>query len=203
MQRTRDYAIRSYLSKVGELSHSSTCYSSKYYRISYGDYEITVRLSDHFKSSISNYRYNIEIVNIGNNNYVLRLNTIGVTYSVSGTNILKYLKSILLVYPELEYAVNCFYKANKKYSDLLNDRTNKLSQALATINKNKEYSDMVDKVYEENKILRKKASEVNDLRNQLNQLKQNNAALKSKIKAIMKAKSAILSSFDSAEETLE
>lgn len=59
---------------------------------------------------------------------------------------------------------------------------------------------MVDKVYEENKILRKKASEVNDLRNQL---KQNNAALKSKIKAIMKAKSAILSSFDSAEETLE
>lgn len=62
---------------------------------------------------------------------------------------------------------------------------------------------MVDKVYEENKILRKKSSEVNDLRNQLNQLKQNNAALKSKIKAIMKAKSAILSSFDSAEETLE
>lgn len=78
MQRTRDYAIRSYLSKVGELSHSSTCYSSKYYRISYGDYEITVRLSDHFKSSISNY--NIEIVNIGNNNYVLILLELPIQY---------------------------------------------------------------------------------------------------------------------------
>lgn len=185
MVEKRDYAIRRYLSKVGKLTYSSAGYASRYYEIPYGGYTITVRLSDHLKTKISGYKYNIEIINIGNSNYIVHLTSIGSTYSVSGTNILKYIKSILLLYPEIEMAMKKFVNAAHKYSSLLDKNNIKLGKALSTIQKNKEYSNMVDEIYEENKSLKKKAYRMKNLEEQVKQLKSHNCNLKNKIKLLL------------------
>lgn len=149
----KDEALKRYLSKVSTSKSKSKSFSSRYYSIEYeGRKGILMRFSDHF-SDMPKPGVSIDLVKVSFNYYVMKLNKAGVSFCIDEKSILAYVKSILLVYPEISESMSQLISssaiARKEYANaaaLANKAKNKLKQR-------NEYIDMVDEIYDQNKSL--------------------------------------------------
>ena len=98
LNSAKDQAIKRYLSKVGTLERNSKLYKSRYYKVEYSkDLEIIIRFSDHFNSETKT-KSNINIIKTTNNLYIIKS---VITITLRENEILPYLKSLLLLFPEI------------------------------------------------------------------------------------------------------
>ena len=186
LKSKRDESIKRYLSKVGRLKHNSKNFPSRYYIITYNEkFEITVRFSDHFNDTVLARGISIDIVKTSLGFYTIRLVQIGITYTTTEDLVLSYLKSILLIYPEMSETVTAFRNAA---DTAVKTSTKALAEAAASrdkLNKKDEYINMVDAIYEENKALIKNITELRTKyaasENTINQISITNSALKKKV----------------------
>ena len=153
LKSKRDESIKRYLSKICTDKRNSTYTASKYYSINFNEnLKIIVRFSDHFRKKDSK-EVDIEIIKVSDF-YTLRVINAGISYTLEENVILPYLKSILLVYPELVRALTCFKVSSKKAINNANTMYNKLVIVEKKLNYKDEYIEMVDAIYEENKKLK-------------------------------------------------
>lgn len=112
LKSKRDESIKRYLARVGKLEHRSKLYNSVYYKVSYGeDIEIIVRFTDHFNTEVKTK--DVDIVKTSVGFYVIKTN-IGVSVTLGEDTIIPYLRSLLLVYPEVSSSMNTFINASQK-----------------------------------------------------------------------------------------
>ena len=143
----RDKSIKRYLSKIGKLKYSSISYSSKYYEIP--ELGLVIRFSDHFKN---NSDAQLEIIKHYQKFYTLKAN-FGFNLTCTEEHVLIYLKSFLLLWPELNDTVSSF----KKAADVAVDKRNRIQNALT----------LLDIKEEENKEQRQ---QIHTLNNQVDSL---------------------------------
>lgn len=152
LKSKKDEAIKRYLSKVGLKQHKSKNYSSRYYDISYGEKrEFIIRFSDHFSDNKPGIE--IDLVKTSLGYYVIKLVKVGTSFSVDENNVLAYLKSILLVYPEFREAMLSFKESADNAAKNYSIAANRAISAENRLKKRTEYMDMVDEIYEQNKRL--------------------------------------------------
>lgn len=173
LKSKRDESIKRYLSKVGKLMHDSKHFSSKYYTITYGEgVELIVRFSDHFHRGDTNKSIGLEIIKTSLGFYTIRVLNAGISYTVVEDLVLHYLKSILLIYPEMDSTMSSYRESSKIAVQTANKAMQKAAISEAKLNKRDEYIEMVDDIYEENKALHKKVDTLqgalNDVQNRLN-----------------------------------
>lgn len=173
LKSKRDESIKRYLSKVGKLSHNSKHFSSRYYTISYGeDIELLVRFSDHFHRGDTNKSIGLEIIKTSLGFYTIRVLNAGISYTVVEDLVLPYLKSILLLYPEMDSTMSSYRESSKIAVRTANKAMQKAAVAESKLNQRDEYIDMVDSVYEENKNLQMQVNSLQgvlkDTQNKLN-----------------------------------
>lgn len=155
LKSKRDESIKRYLSKIGELKHDSKHFSSRYYIINYGEEaKLIVRFSDHFHDESMSKKIDIEIVKTSLRFYTIRILKAGVSYTITEDLVMSYIKSILLIYPEINNSLAALREATKSALKTSVQATQKASTLEARLNKRDEYIDMVDEIYEENKKLR-------------------------------------------------
>ena len=147
LNSNRDKSIKRYLSKIGKLKHSSISYSSKYYEIP--ELGLVIRFSDHFKN---NSDAQLEIIKHYQKFYTLKAN-FGFNLTCTEEHVLIYLKSFLLLWPELNDTVSNF----KKAADTAVDKRNRIQNALT----------LLDIKEEENKEQRQ---QIHTLNNQVDSL---------------------------------
>lgn len=119
-----------------------------------------VRFSDHFSKDNSKVGA-IEIIKISGF-YTIRLISLGVSYTLDENSVLPYLKSILLIYPELINTVTGLRAASNKAISDTSKMYNKLLTAEKQLNFKDEYIEMVDAIYEENKKLKTDNTNLNN-----------------------------------------
>ena len=181
----RDRSIKRYLSKISSSKFSASYYSSFYYYIEYNEeVKIKVRFSDHFHDEKGRLDIKIDIIKTSFGFYTIKLITAGLSYTVNEDNVLPYIKSILLLYPEFNDTLTNLKKTSKLAVQNTIKMSEKANNAVCMLNKKTEYTEMVDKIYEENKILIGKISELrreyNNTKSQLETYKTNLSNLKVK-----------------------
>lgn len=191
LKSKRDESIKRYLSKVGKLEHVSRHYPSRYYTITYGEaLSISVRFSDHFSDITEARGTDMDIVKTSLGYYTIRLYKPGISYTTTEDLILSYIKSILLIYPEINHSVSTLRYAAKIAVQTSSEALNKANAAEARLNKRDEFIDMVDEVYEENKNLNIRINNLqgalNDARNKLNNANISVEASKKKLEVKVK-----------------
>lgn len=190
----KDKSIKRYLARIGKLEHSSKVYCSRYYKLYYNEeISIIIRFSDHFSNR--NNKIDIEIIKTSLNFYTIKTNC-GITVTLTDETIIPYLKSLLIVYPDVCSPINSF-KAASLYAEkeLMNakvkiaqfeskfkNETNKsfdtvLSEYKALINENKSLKSTIDIQKSQYSTLRSKydkllnnLSKLKVLRDQLNNI---------------------------------
>lgn len=120
LNSNRDKSIKRYLSKIGKLKISSKLYSSRYYEIP--ELKLVVRFSDHFNDRTSQ----LEIVKI--NQYYTIKTDFGFSLTCLEEHVLIYLKSLLLLYPELSSSVGTLRKAAQRATNELNKLKSQISE---------------------------------------------------------------------------
>lgn len=165
----RDISIKRYLSKVGKKETQTCIYNSIYYRITYNEnFNILIRFSDHFNGNDKN---NIDIIH-RESYYIIKSQT-GMSLVLTEDTILPFLKSLLLIYPEVHETLNNLKKSNKK----LNGKY----QSILIRSKNLED---FEKLKHENKILKNKINllnhEINQKSNLIGNLKKDFNRIKQK-----------------------
>lgn len=179
MNSNKDKAIKRYLAKVGTLDKSAKANNSKYYIVTYSElFKIKIRFSDHFSSE---GKTSIDIIKTHSNIYVIKL-IIGISFAVNENDILSYLKSILLLFPEMFSSYNTLRNSNSKASIQIQRRDCEIKKLQDLINKKESDYELIDSVYEENKKLK---GEIKDLRNNYNTQKSINSKLKDKLNKII------------------
>lgn len=169
----RDESIKRYLSKVGKLKHASKTFVSRYYIVTYNkDFDLFIRFSDHFNDVALSRGVSIDIIKTSVGFYTLRLVKIGVSYTITEDVVLPYLKSILLLYPELDNTVTSYRRAADNAVKIATKASARADSAEAKLNKRDEYIDMVDSVYEENKILHKQIDDLNSSKKTVDAIKR-------------------------------
>ncbi len=103
---TKDTIIKRYLSSISDSIKQSSTFGSIYYTVKYESEIIKIRFSDHF--SIKNKKSDIDIIK-QQEFYIIK--TLGTSYPCTSDNILLYLKSILLLYPEFSKVISKYSKA--------------------------------------------------------------------------------------------
>ena len=120
LNSNRDKSIKRYLGKIGKLKISSKLYSSRYYEIP--ELKLVVRFSDHFNDKTSQ----LEIVKI--NQYYTIKTDFGFSLTCLEEHVLIYLKSLLLLYPELSNSVGTLRRAAQKASNEFNKLKGQISE---------------------------------------------------------------------------
>ena len=175
LKSKRDESIKRYLARVGKLEHRSKLYNSVYYKVSYGeDIEIIVRFADHFNAEVK--PKDIDIVKTSVGFYVIKTN-IGVSVTLGEDTIIPYLRSLLLVYPEVSSSMNAFINASQKAEKQLINAAGKIAKLESEIKKKSEEFDLADDIMNENKKL---ISENKLLKNTVNLQKSQYGNLKAK-----------------------
>lgn len=103
---TKDAIIKRYLSSISDSVKQSSTFGSIYYTVKYESEIIKIRFSDHF--SIKNKKNDIDIIK-QQEFYIIK--TLETSYPCTSDNILLYLKSILLLYPEFSKVISKYSKA--------------------------------------------------------------------------------------------
>ena len=175
LRSKRDESIKRYLARVGKLEHRSKLYNSVYYKVSYGeDIEIIVRFADHFNTEVKTK--DVDIVKTSVGFYVIKTN-IGVSVTLGEDTIIPYLRSLLLVYPEVSSSMNAFINASQKAEKQLINAVGKIAKLEATIKKRSEEFNLADSIWNENKKL---LSENKSLKNTVTLQKTQYSNLKAK-----------------------
>lgn len=175
LKSKRDESIKRYLARVGKLEHRSKLYNSVYYKVSYGeDIEIIVRFADHFNTEVKTK--DVDIVKTSVGFYVIKTN-IGVSVTLGEDTIIPYLRSLLLVYPEVSSSMNAFINASQKAEKQLINAAGRIAKLESEIKKKSEEFDLADDIMNENKKL---ISENKSLRNTVNLQKSQYGNLKAK-----------------------
>ena len=92
-----DKQIRRYLKSISDKQTISKTTASCYYEIKSDEYSMKIRFSDHFSER---KKYDINIVKTNNNGFYI-LNVFGIQIIITEKNALAYIKSLLMVYPEI------------------------------------------------------------------------------------------------------
>lgn len=175
LKSKRDESIKRYLARVGKLEHRSKLYNSVYYKVSYGeDIEIIVRFADHFNTEVKTK--DVDIVKTSVGFYVIKT-SIGVSATLGEDTIIPYLRSLLLVYPEVSSSMTSFMNASQKAEKKLIDAVGKIAKLEATIKKRSEEFNLADSIWDENKKL---LSENKSLKNTVTLQKTQYSNLKAK-----------------------
>lgn len=175
LKSKRDESIKRYLARVGKLEHRSKLYNSVYYKVSYGeDIEIIVRFADHFNTEVKTK--DVDIVKTSVGFYVIKTN-IGVSVTLGENTIIPYLRSLLLVYPEVSSSMNAFINASQKAEKQLINAAGRIAKLESEIKKKSEEFDLADDIMNENKKL---ISENKSLRNTVSLQKSQYGNLKAK-----------------------
>ena len=175
LKSKRDESIKRYLARVGKLEHRSKLYNSVYYKVSYGeDIEIIVRFADLFNTEVK--AKDVDIVKTSVGFYVIKTN-IGVSVTLGEDTIIPYLRSLLLVYPEVSSSMNAFINASQKAEKQLINAAGRIAKLESEIKKKSEEFDLADDIMNENKKL---ISENQSLRNTVNLQKSQYGNLKAK-----------------------
>ena len=175
LKSKRDESIKRYLARVGKLEHRSKLYNSVYYKVSYGeDIEIIVRFADHFNAEVKTK--DVDIVKTSVGFYVIKTN-IGVSVTLGEDTIIPYLRSLLLVYPEVSSSMNAFINASQKAEKQLINAAGRIAKLESEIKKKSEEFDLADDIMNENKKL---ISENKLLKNTVNLQKSQYGNLKAK-----------------------
>lgn len=159
LNSNRDKSIKRYLSKVGKLKVSSKLYSSRYYEIP--ELKLVVRFSDHFNDRTSQ----LEIVKI--NQYYTIKTDFGFSLTCLEEHVLAYLKSLLLLYPELSNSVGALKRAAQR-------ATNEFSKLKSQIS---------EQDPQQIKLLN---NQISSLQNKCNSLEQKNSSLERQNELIKK-----------------
>lgn len=176
LKSKRDESIKRYLARVGKLEHQSKLYNSRYYRVSYGEsLEIVIRFSDHFNGE-SKTKPDIDVIKTSVGFYVIKT-SIGVSATLGEDTIIPYLRSLLLVYPEVSSSMTSFMNASQKAEKKLIDAVGKIAKLEATIKKRSEEFNLADSIWDENKKL---LSENKSLKNTVTLQKTQYSNLKAK-----------------------
>lgn len=176
LKSKRDESIKRYLARVGKLEHNSKMYNSRYYRVSYGEsLEIVIRFSDHFNGE-SKTKPDIDVIKTSVGFYVIKT-SIGVSATLGEDTIIPYLRSLLLVYPEVSSSMTSFMNASQKAEKKLIDAVGKITKLEATIKKRSEEFNLADSIWDENKKL---LSENKSLKNTVTLQKTQYSNLKAK-----------------------
>lgn len=176
LKSKRDESIKRYLARVGKLEHQSKLYNSRYYRVSYGEsLEIVIRFSDHFNGE-SKTKPDIDVIKTSVGFYVIKTSN-GVSATLGEDTIIPYLRSLLLVYPEVSSSMTSFMNASQKAEKKLIDAVGKIAKLEATIKKRSEEFNLADSIWDENKKL---LSENKSLKNTVTLQKTQYSNLKAK-----------------------
>lgn len=172
LKSKRDESIKRYLRSVGTLKYRSKKFNSLYYNICYSeDLNIVIRFADHFKE---NTEANIEIIKVCEF-YTIRIPSIGITYTVTENNIIIYLKSILLLYPELDKVYSSYKNAFITIKKELDRKKSDIDKASSVLNKVCEYKDTINNLNTKVKTLTSQVDiykdKLNKLNNKINNLK--------------------------------
>lgn len=175
LKSKRDESIKRYLASVGKLEHQSKLYNSRYYKVSYGkEFEIIVRFADHFNTEVKTK--DVDIVKTSVGFYVIKTN-IGVSVTLGEDTIIPYLRSLLLVYPEVSSSMNAFINVSQKAEKQLISAAGRIAKLESEIKKKSEEFELADDIMNENKKL---ISENKSLRNTVNLQKSQYGNLKAK-----------------------
>lgn len=175
LKSKRDESIKRYLARVGKLEHQSKLYNSRYYKVSYEkEFEVIVRFADHFNAEVK--PKDIDIVKTSVGFYVIKT-SIGVSATLGEDTIIPYLRSLLLVYPEVSSSMNSFINASQKAEKQLITAVGRIAKLESEIKKKSEEFDLADDIMNENKKL---ISENKSLRNTVSLQKSQYGNLKAK-----------------------
>ena len=175
LKSKRDESIKRYLARVGKLEHQSKLYNSRYYKVSYGkEFEIIVRFADHFNAEVK--PKDIDIVKTSVGFYVIKT-SIGVSATLGEDAIIPYLRSLLLVYPEVSSSMTSFMNASQKAEKKLIDAVGKIAKLESEIKRKSEEFNLADSIWDENKKL---LSENKSLKNTVTLQKTQYSNLKAK-----------------------
>ena len=190
LKSKRDESIKRYLACVGKLEHRSKLYNSRYYRISYGEsLEIVIRFSDHFNGE-SKTKPNIDVIKTSIGFYTIKTNS-GMSATLTEGTIIPYLRSLLIVYPEVSSSISSFMNAAQYAEKQMVSKTGEIKKVEAELKRRSEDFDLADSIWDENKKL---TSENKVLKNTVTLQKQQYSDLKSRFDKVVGQLNQITSS---------
>lgn len=190
LKSKRDESIKRYLARVGKLEHRSKLYNSRYYRVSYGEsLEIVIRFSDHFNGEFKT-KPDIDVIKTSIGFYTIKTNS-GMSATLTEGTIIPYLRSLLIVYPEVSSSISSFMKAAQYAEKQIISKTGEVKKVEAELKRRSEYFDLADSIWDENKKL---TSENKVLKNTVTLQKQQYSVLKSKFDKVVGQLNQITSS---------
>lgn len=183
----RDVVLKRYLNKIGDSLKTCISTESKYYKISYSDnLSIIVRFSDHYHA-FANEDINIVRTSVGI--YVIQTR-FGLSYSVREEDSLDYVKSLLILFPEIRNTLEGFrdsaFLSNTKVKECKN-QVNALTTKIASMKS--DYEDAYNVLLTNDKL----SKENQKLRIANNNLKLSNDSLKLKVEKFREQNSKLAS----------
>lgn len=164
LKSKRDESIKRYLRSIGTLKYRSKKFNTLYYSVCYSEESsIVIRFADHFKEPA---RANIDIIKVCEF-YTIKITSTGISYTVTENNIITYLKSILLLYPELNNVYSSYKNAIAFMDKELNKNKNDINKANNILNKECSYKDTINKL---NTKIKDLTNEINTYKDKLNKL---------------------------------
>ena len=190
LKSKRDESIKRYLARVGKLEHNSKMYNSRYYRVSYGEsLEIVIRFSDHFNGE-SKTKPDIDVIKTSIGFYTIKTNS-GMSATLTEDTIIPYLRSLLIVYPEVSSSISSFMNAAQYAEKQMVSKIGEIKKVEAEFKRRSEDFDLADSIWEENKKLtsdnKTLKSTVELQKKQYADLKSAHTALKAKHQQLLTA----------------
>lgn len=190
LKSKRDESIKRYLARVGKLEHNSKMYNSRYYRVSYGEsLEIVIRFSDHFNGE-SKTKPDIDVIKTSIGFYTIKTNS-GMSATLTEDAIIPYLRSLLIVYPEVSSSISSFMNAAQYAEKQIISKTGQIKKVEAELKRRSEDFDLADSIWDENKKLtsdnKTLKSTVELQKKQYADLKSAHTALKAKHQQLLTA----------------
>lgn len=190
LKSKRDESIKRYLARVGKLEHKSKMYNSRYYRVSYGEsLEIVIRFSDHSNGE-SKTKPDIDVIKTSIGFYTIKTNS-GMSATLTEGTIIPYLRSLLIVYPEVSSSISSFMNAAQYAEKQMVGKIGEVKKVEAELKRRSEDFDLADSIWDENKKL---TSENKVLKNTVTLQKQQYSVLKSKFDKVIGQLNQITSS---------
>lgn len=172
----RDESIKRYLRSIGTLKCKSKRFNSLYYSVNYSEeLNVVIRFSDHFNDTKgSNKQNNIDITKVCEF-YTIKIYSTGINYTVAENNVISYLKSILLLYPEIYKGCKKYVDAYKEVNKELVSKNFDITRAESVLNKIDGYKNKINELEDKNNNLTNKINEyekiIDDTRNIINSVK--------------------------------
>lgn len=190
LKSKRDESIKRYLARVGKLEHQSKLYNSRYYKVSYGEsFEIVIRFSDHFNGEVKT-KPDIDVIKTSIGFYTIKTNS-GMSATLTEGTIIPYLRSLLIVYPEVSSSISSFMNAAQYAEKQIVSKIGEVKKVEAELKRRSEDFDLADSIWDENKKL---TTENKVLKNTVMLQKQQYGDLKSKFDKVVGQLNQITSS---------